>query len=135
MYIVYYIIPCIAIRKNKETLSALDWTGNLYLVPGIRGLQRSINIYNMRYYPQHVLCTSTVHDQSGDICIQGYLRILWIGNAKSFKINNIHKHYVLCLKLEYFFKVVKLNPECNKWPWDVSQKILHGTVAWRAWTL
>ena len=33
--------------------------------------------YNMRYFPQHVLlCTSTVHDQSGDICIQGYLWIL-----------------------------------------------------------
>jgi len=35
------------------------------------------NTYNMRYFPQHVLlCTSTVQDQSGDICIQGYLRIL-----------------------------------------------------------
>ena len=43
----------------------------------IRKLQRSINTYNMRYFPQHVLlCTGTVHDQSGDICIQGYLRIL-----------------------------------------------------------
>ena len=63
-----------------------------------------INTYNMWYFPQHVLlCTSTVHDQSGDICIQGYLRIIWIGNTKSLKIDNIHKHYVLCLKLEYFF--------------------------------
>jgi len=97
-------IPCIAIRKNKEALSA----GNLYLVPEIRELQRSINIYNMRYYPQHVLlCTSTVHNQSGDISIQGYLRILLIGNAKSLKIDNIHKRYVLCLKLEYFFKSCK----------------------------
>ena len=41
-----------------------------------------IETYDMRYFPQHVLlCTSTVHDQSGDICIQGYLRILWIGNT------------------------------------------------------
>ena len=65
----------------------------------------------MRYFPQHVLlCTSTVHDQSGDICIQGYLNILRIGNAKSLKINNIHEYYVLCLKLEYFFESVELNP-------------------------
>ena len=51
----------------------------------------------MRYFPQHVLLfTSTVHDQSGDICIQGYLRILWIGNAKSLKkCDNIHKCYVM----------------------------------------
>ena len=67
-----------------------------------------INTYNMRYIPQHVLlCTSTVHDQSGDICIRGYLRILWVGNAKSLKIDKIHKFYVLCLKLEYS---LKLNP-------------------------
>ena len=55
-----------------------------------------------RYFPQHVLlCTRTVHDQSGDISIQGYLRMLWIGNAKALKNDNIHKLYVL---LEYFFK-------------------------------
>ena len=53
----------------------------------------------------------------------------------SLKINNIHKRYVLCLKLEYFFKNVKLNPWMQQWPWDVSQKTLHGTVAWRAGTL
>ena len=77
------------------------------LATEITELQRSINTYNMRYFPQHVLlCTSTVHDQSGDICIQGYLRILWIGNAKSLK-KNIHQIYVLCLKLEYFFKSCK----------------------------
>ena len=75
-----------------------------YSVSEIRDLQRSINTYNMRYFSQHVLlCKSTVHHQSGDICIQGYLRILWIGNAKSLKIDNIHKRYVLCLKLKYFF--------------------------------
>ena len=53
--------------------------------------------------------TSTVHDQSGDICIQGYFRILWIGNAKSSKIDKIDK-YVLCLKLKYFFKSCKTQP-------------------------
>ena len=43
----------------------------------MRELQRSINTYNVRYFPQHVLlCTTTVHDQSANICIQGYLRIL-----------------------------------------------------------
>ena len=62
----------------------------------------------MRYFPQHViLWASTVHDQSGDICIQGYLRILWIGKATSLKIDNIHKRYVLGLKLKYFFKSCK----------------------------
>ena len=77
-------------------------------MPEIRDLQRSIITYNMRYLPQLVLlCTSTVHDQSGNICIQGYLRILWIGNEKYLKIDNVHKRYVLCLKLEYFFKSCK----------------------------
>ena len=58
----------------------------------------------MRYFPQHVLlCTSTVHEQSGDICTQGYLWSLGIGNAKSLKLDNIHKRFVLFLKLEYFF--------------------------------
>ena len=48
-------------------------------------------LYDMRYFPQHVLlCTSTVHDQSGDICIQGYLKNLWIGNTKSSKIDKIY---------------------------------------------
>ena len=40
----------------------------------------------MRYFPQQVpLCTTGVHDQPTDICIQGYLRILWIRNTKSAK--------------------------------------------------
>ena len=61
---------------------------------------------------QHVLlCTSTVlHDQSGDICIQGYLRILWIGNAKSLKIKifiNIMTYVENC---SISVKVVKSNP-------------------------
>ena len=34
-------------------------------------------------------------------------------------------------ELEYLIN----NPECNKWPRDVSQETLHGTVAWRAGTL
>ena len=73
-----------------------------------RELQRSMETYDMPYFPQHVLlCTSSVHDQSGDLCIQGYLRILWIGNTKTSKIDKIHKRYVLCLKLEYFLKSCK----------------------------
>ena len=68
--------------------------------PEIRELQRSIETYDMRYFSHYVpLCTSTVHNQSGDICIQGYLRILLIGNTKSSKIDKIWKWYVLCLKL------------------------------------
>ena len=71
----------------------------------IRELQRLIQIYDMRHFLQHVLlCTSTVHDQSGDICIQGYLKILWIRNIKSSKIDWIHKCNVSCFKLEYFCK-------------------------------
>ena len=55
-----------------------------------------------------LFCTSTVHDQSANICIQGYLRILpWIRNTKSSKIDKFHKCYVLCLKLEYFLKSFK----------------------------
>ena len=92
-----------SVRKIQMLIS------HSYLIrPEIRELQRSIKTNDMRYFPQHVLlCTSTVHDQSANICIQGYLRILWIGNAKSSKIVKIHKCYVLCLKLEYFFKSCK----------------------------
>ena len=79
--------------------------------PEKRELQRSIETYDMRYFPQHVLlCTSSVHDQSANICIQGYSRILWLGNTRSSKIDKIHKCYVLCFKLEYFFK------SCKTWP-------------------
>ncbi len=55
-------------------------------------LQRSINTYNMRYFPQHViLCTSTVHDQSGDICIH-YSRhhvTFWICFVSDFYVSSI----------------------------------------------
>ena len=81
---------------------------------------RELNTYNMQYFPQHVLlCTSAVHDQSWDVCIQEYLRIIWIGNVKSLKIDNIHKRYVLFLKLEYYFKSCKLNPRMQ---YKLSQK-------------
>ena len=81
---------------------------NFKSYPEITELQRSLETCDMRYFSQHVLlCTSTVHDQSGDICIQGYLKILWIQNTKSSKIDSIHKFYVPCLKLEYSLKVVK----------------------------
>ena len=43
------------------------------------------------------MCTSTVHDQSADISIQGYTRIHWIQNIKSSKIDEIHK--ILCFML------------------------------------
>ena len=70
----------------------------------------------MQYFPQHVLlCTSTVHDQSANICIRGYLGILWKRNTKSSKLDGIHKCYVSCLKLEYFFKSCKLTRE---WIWN-----------------
>ena len=51
-----------------------------------------------------------IHDQSANICIQRYLWILWIGKAKSLKIDNIQKGYVLCFKLEYFFRSCKTEP-------------------------
>ena len=36
------------------------------------------------------------HDQSANICISGYLSILWIQNTKSSKKGGIHKCYVSC---------------------------------------
>ena len=118
----------IAVRKMRTPLKQLS-------LPEIRELQRSTNIYNMRYFPQHVLfCTSTVHDQ--DICIQGYLRILWIGNAISLKIDNIHKRYVLCLKLEDFLKSWKTKPLNATIGREMSVKNnTWNHVAWRAMTL
>ena len=74
-------------KKRKISFIRFEKTF-LEFEPEIRELQRSIKTYDMRYFPQHVLlCTSTVHDQSANICIQGYLRILWIGNTKSSKID------------------------------------------------
>ena len=76
-----------------------DNTTNIFLKPSskpyillVQGrdkieLQRLIETYDMRYFPQHVLlCTSTVHNQTANIYIQGYLRILWIRNTISSKI-------------------------------------------------
>ena len=57
------------------------------------------NLWYMLYFPQYVLLfTSTVHDQSANIKTQ---------NTKSLKIDWIHKCYVSCFKLEYFFKSCK----------------------------
>ena len=89
----------------------------------IRELQRSISTYNMRYF---LLCTSTVHDQSGDICIPGYLRILWIGNAKSLKIDNIYKRYVLCQNWSISLKIVKLNP----WMQQLAVRCQSKNITW-----
>jgi len=51
----------------------------------IRELQRSNETYDMRYFSNVPLCTSTVHDQSGDICIQGYLKDTFNRKYKIFK--------------------------------------------------
>ena len=86
-----WTFPKININQRGYSIQSEDCT----LIPEIRELQRSIKTYDMRYFPQDVLlCTSTVHDQSGDICIQGYLRILWIRNTKSLKIDWIYKCYM-----------------------------------------
>jgi len=63
----------------------------------------------MRYFPQHVLlCTSTVHDQSANICIQGILKGSFGYETQNLQKKDwIHKFYVSCLKLEYFFKNCK----------------------------
>ena len=89
--------------------------------PEIRELQRSINTYNMRYFPQHVLlCTSTVHDKLADICIQGYLRILWIRSTKNLrkktKFKNVMFHvqnWSISVKDVIFGNMGNI---CNKWP-------------------
>ena len=63
----------------------------------------------MRYFPKQVpLCTTGVHDQPTDICIQGYLRILWIRNTKSAKT--------------------------PKWVLYATKKKPYGKVSWRAGT-
>ena len=81
----------------------------------------------MRYFPQHVLlCTSTVHDQSANVCFQGNLRILWIENTKFSKLDTIHKCYALCLKLEYFFKSCKTNP----WMQQVAVRCQSKNITW-----
>ena len=65
----------------------------------------------MRYFPQHVLfCTSTVHDQSGDICIQGrylsslYLSFAWrrwiFENHNSNALNLSHKNVITAGRLK-----------------------------------
>ena len=104
--------------------------------PEIRDLQRSIETYDMQYFPHHVLlCTSTVHDQSANICLQGYLRILWIRNTISLKktefINIMFHVYNWSISL----KVIKLNPWMgimfNKWPWDGTLKTYRRNVVCR----
>ena len=107
----------------------------------IRELQRSIETYDMRYSPQHVLlCTSTAHDQWANICIHGYLRILWIRNTKSSttKKNEFINVMLIVLNWGISLKVVKLNPWmgitiiCNKLPWDGTIKTYRKNVACRA---
>ena len=69
------VLSCFRSINPKVTIWRRENQGSSF-IPEMRDLQRLIKTYNMRYFPQHVLlCTSTVHDQSGDICIQGYLRI------------------------------------------------------------
>ena len=48
----------------------------------------STETYDLWYFSEQVLlCTSIVHDQSADICILGYLRILWKLSTRSSKID------------------------------------------------
>ena len=69
------VLSCFRSINPKVTICRRENQGSSF-IPEMRDLQRLIKTYNMRYFPQHVLlCTSTVHDQSGDICIQGYLGI------------------------------------------------------------
>ena len=51
-------------KTNKDCLFACKW-----------------DIFHSRLY------TTGVHDQSTDICIQGYLKILWIRNTNYSKID------------------------------------------------
>ena len=72
------IIP-LKLSSSKPHILVTPWCK-----PEIRELQRSIETYDMGYFPQHVLLfTSTVHDHWAHICIHGYLRILWIRDTKS----------------------------------------------------
>ena len=51
------------------------------------------------FYNRCYCVTSGVHEQLENICIQGYLRILWIRNTKPSKIDKIHKFYFFMLKV------------------------------------
>ena len=90
--------------------------------------------YQLKYAIFSTACS--VHDQSANICIQGYLRILWIRNTKSSKksefINVIFhvKNWSISLKVVK----VKLNPWMgimfNKWPWDGTLKTYRLCSLW-----
>ena len=66
------------------------------------------------------------HDQLANICIQGYLRILWIRNTKSSKTKFINVIFYVKNWSISLIKVVQLNTRtgiiCNKWPLDGSKK-------------
>ena len=52
-----------------------------------------------------------VHDQSANVCIQGYLRIFWIQNTKSSKKKTEFLNVMFYVQnWSISLKVVKLNP-------------------------
>ena len=108
------------ILSEKAILRVPLWIQNCTLVDNG---QCTYHFHSMFYRVQGLF---TVHDQSGDICIQGYLRILWIGNAKSLKIDNIYKRYVLCQNWSISLKIVKLNP----WMQQLAVRCQSKNITW-----
>ena len=111
-----FIFPCLCLFVFPF------WSLSGVQEPEIKELQRSITAYDIWYFPQHFLLCTYVHDQSANICIQGYFRIRWIRNTKSSKKDWIHKCYVSCFKLGYFFKSCKT--ECELYATSVREMAL-----------
>ena len=98
----FFIYEILKLHKTVFTVFENGWMSR-FLETSSR-LQRSIETYDMRNFPQHVLlCTRTVHDQSANICIKDPL------NTKHKIFQNRLNFLMLCcmFKLGVF---VKLNP-------------------------
>ena len=74
--------------QDKIQMTKQDKVNICLFQSEIREIQKSIiskicDIFHSIFYCVQVLYT--VHEQSANICIQGYFRILWIRNTKSYK--------------------------------------------------
>ena len=82
----YTISKGFAYISTLYTITSLCVDYNAILITVIRENRVTEIDYPLKYAifsTACLLCTNAVHDQSANICIQGYLRILWIRNTKS----------------------------------------------------
>ena len=88
--------------KIQLTKSGFKWALN----PQIRDKRVTGIDYQLKHFPHVLLCTNTVHDP-GKHLYSGIFKDPLDTKHKSSKKDWIHKCYVSCLKLEYFFKSCK----------------------------